>query len=153
MSRGLKLLLTLSILLNVFLVCAGVSAALWGKREFDEGKIRQPTQMQMAARTLDPAVHDQLRRFMRAKGETIRPDFAAARQVRAKAADLAAQPTFDRAGVSALLAQARASEASGRAKVDEAMLDFMATMSPDQRAKLAPGFKARPSRRASRHAK
>jgi uncharacterized membrane protein len=144
MSRGLKILLALSILLNVFLICADVAAALKWRRLLDEGTLRQPTQLAIAARTLDPKVHEGLRQFMRARSAAIRPDFDAARQDRVQAAAIASRPVFDRAAVSALLAKARAEEASGHAKSDEAVLDFMTTMPADQRAKLADGLKARP---------
>ena len=143
MSRGLKILLALSILLNVFLICADAAAFLKWRRLIDEGTLRQPTQLAISARTLDPKVHDDLRAFMRSRSTAIKPDFDAARQDRAQAAALAARPTFDRAAVSALLAKARAEEASGHAKSDEAVLDFMVNMTPDQRAKLAEGLKAR----------
>lgn len=144
MSRGLKILLALSILLNIFLICADVAAVLKWRRLMDEGTLRQPTQLAIAARTLDPKVHEDLRTFMRGRDGAIRPDFNTARQDRMQAAAIASRPTFDRAAVSALLAKARAEEASGHAKADEAVLDFMATMPVDQRAKLAEGLKARP---------
>ena len=144
MSRGMKLLLALSILLNVFLICADVAAVLKWRRLMDEGTLRQPTQLAIASRSLDPQVHESLRHFMRARLADIRPDFNTARADRLQAAAIASRPTFDRAAVSALLAKARAEEASGHAKADEAVLDFMATMPADQRAKLAEGLKARP---------
>jgi uncharacterized membrane protein len=144
MSRGLKIVLALSVLLNVFLVGADVAAVLKWRRLMDEGTLRQPTQLAIAARTLDPKMHADLRSFMRAKDASIKPDFDAGRADRAQAAAIAAKPNFDRAAVSALLAKARAEEATGHAKADEAVLDFMATMPADQRAKLAEGLKARP---------
>ncbi|HWE45127.1 MAG TPA: periplasmic heavy metal sensor [Caulobacteraceae bacterium] len=144
MSRGLKILLALSILLNVFLVCADAAAFLKWRRLIDEGTLRQPTQLAIAARTLDPKVHADLRNFMRARSGSIRTDFDAARQDRIQAAALASKPTFDRAAVSALLAKARGEEATGHAKSDDAVLDYMVNMTPDQRAKLAQGLKARP---------
>jgi uncharacterized membrane protein len=139
----MKLLLAASILLNVFLVCADVAAGLKWRRLIDEGTLRQPTQLAIAARALDPSVHESLRHYMRAHSAAIRPDFDTARADRVQAAAIASRPTFDRAAVSALLAKARAEEASGHAKADEAVLDFMATMPADQRAKLAEGLKAR----------
>jgi uncharacterized membrane protein len=144
MSRGLKILLTLSIVLNVFLLCADAAAFLKWRRLMDEGMMRQPTQLAIAARTLDPKVHEDLRNFMRARSASVRADFDAARQDRIQAAALASKPTFDRAAVSALLAKARAEEATGHGKSDEAVLDYMVNMTPDQRAKLAEGLKARP---------
>ncbi|HEY3815066.1 MAG TPA: periplasmic heavy metal sensor [Caulobacteraceae bacterium] len=143
MSRGLKIVLALSVLLNVFLIGADVAAVLKWRRLMDEGTLRQPTQLAIAARTLDPKVHADLRHFMGARSTAIKPDFNVARQDRLQAAAIASAPTFDRAAVSALLAKARAEEASGHMKADEAVLDFMATMPPDQRAKLAEGLKAR----------
>ncbi len=144
MSRNMRLLLTLSILLNVFLICADVAGWLTWQRRIEDGALRQPTQLAIAARSLDPQVHVSLRHFMRAHLAAIRPDFDAARADRLQAAAIASRPNFDRAAVSALLAKARAEEASGHAKADEAVLDFMATMPADQRAKLAEGLKARP---------
>jgi uncharacterized membrane protein len=152
MSRGMKILFTLSVLLNVFFLCACATIAFTWPRLLDEGTMHPPTPLAMAARSLDPAVHAQLRRFMRDRDAAIRPDFAAAREARARAADLAARPVFDRAAVSQELAKARGLEGQARAKVEESILDFMTTMAPDQRAKLAPGFRARPPRRPRRHA-
>jgi uncharacterized membrane protein len=146
MGRGLKTALVLSILLNVFLICGVVTAGIMGMRAINNGRLHPPTVMALAARKLDPAEHRKLRDFMEQKFAGIHPDFVAARAARVKAATLAAQPTFDRAGASAQLAVARAAELQGHAKVDEAVLDYMSTMPAEQRAKLAEGFKARPPR-------
>src|ERR1700744_4689876 len=118
MSRGLKIVLALSVLLNVFLIGADVAGVLKWRRLMDEGTLRQPTQLAIAARALDPKVHADLRNFMRGRDAAIRPDFNNGRADRLQAATVASKPTFDRAAVSALLAKARAEEASGHAKAD-----------------------------------
>jgi uncharacterized membrane protein len=145
MSRGMKTLLVISLLLNVFLLGAGVSALVFGKRLLHERAfINQPSPLNVAARSLEPEVRDKLKAHMRSQALTVRPDLMAARQARQQAAEQAAAPTFDRAAVAAKLAEARDDEARARIKLETSLLDFMQTMTPDQRAKLAPALKGRP---------
>jgi uncharacterized membrane protein len=148
MNRGLKIGLAVSILLNVFLICAGFSAAVYAHRKFNNGALPQPSPLAIAARGLDPAQRERLRQLMRVDTNGRKTDFATAREDRRKAAELAAQPNFDRPAIEAQLAAARAADQQGHTKLDAAVLDFMQTLPLDQRVKLAPGLKAPPKPRS-----
>src|SRR3569833_1894589 len=61
MSGGMKLLLGVSLVLNVFLLGAAASAAFFGKRWIHEhNQLGQPSPLTIAARSLDPAAHETL---------------------------------------------------------------------------------------------
>jgi uncharacterized membrane protein len=147
MGNGAKIALAISLVLNLFLIGAGVSAFVFRERLLhDLHGLRPPTPLNVAARALDPDVRAKLRDAMRSAALTAKPDFVAAREARMKAAELAAAPTYDRAAVKAELVEARNSETHGRGLLDDRLLDFMGTLPPDQRAKLAEALKGRPPR-------
>jgi len=149
MSGGMKLLLGVSLVLNVFLLGAAASAAFFGKRWIHEhNQLGQPSPLTIAARSLDPAAHETLKTRMRAEALVVRPDLLAAREARRQAAELAAAPTFDRAAVAAKLAEARTDETRARVALEGTLLDVMQSLTPDQRAKLAPALKGRPPKPA-----
>ncbi|MBS0295459.1 MAG: periplasmic heavy metal sensor [Proteobacteria bacterium] len=141
----MKLLLGISLVLNVFLLGAAASAVVFGKRWMHEHReLGQPSPLTIAARSLDPAAHETLKTKMRAEALVVRPDLLAAREARRQAAELAAAPTFDRAAVAAKLAEARTDETRARVALEGTLLDVMQSLTPDQRAKLAPALKGRP---------
>jgi uncharacterized membrane protein len=80
---------------------------------------------------------------MRARALEAAPDFREAREARRRAAQLAAAPEFDRKAIEAELARADAAGGRGRAKLQAAMLDFMAPLPADQRAQIAPVLQGR----------
>lgn len=149
MSARTRLLLIGSLVLNLFLIGAGVGAAIYGRRLLhDYAGERPPTPLAIAARSLAPAVRERLKAHMRGEALKVRPDFDAARQARNQAAQLAAAPVFDRNAVTERLAEARQDETRARLALEAALLDFMQTASPEDRARLAPALKGRPPRRA-----
>jgi uncharacterized membrane protein len=146
MGKGLKVALAISVLMNVFLIGAAVSAIVFRERLLgDQHWFRSPpTPLNVAAHALEPDVRARLHDAMRTEALAAKPDFVAARQARLKAAELAAAPRFDRAAVKAELDLARQAEARGRGRLEDRLLDFMGGLSVDQRAKLAAALKGRP---------
>jgi uncharacterized membrane protein len=150
-ARGLKIALVASVVLNLFLIGAGVSGAVMVRHALKErALLREGTPLFTAARTLDPELQRKLRADMQASALQAVPDFNAAREARRRAARLAAAPTFDRRAVGAELAAADAAADRGRARLQNAMLDFMQSLSPDQRARIAPALAGRRPWRAER---
>jgi uncharacterized membrane protein len=155
-GRNLKIALAASVLLNVFLLGAGASTALFlnHKAEQRAAAMRRSTPLFVAARGLDPQSQDRLRVQVQAAAKDAWGDFQQAREARAAAAGLAGAPSFDRAAVEARMQAARDAELRGRVKLEKAVLDFMAPLPAEQRARLAPALKGRSflkSRRAGEH--
>ncbi len=146
MSNGAKIALAISLVLNVFLVGAGVGAFVFRERLLHDQLKHAPTPLNVAARELSPDVRARLRDSMRSVALAAKPDFVAARQDRLKAAELAAAPTYDRTAVKTQLDQARDAETRGKNRLEDKLLDFLGTLPQDQRAKLAEALKGRPPR-------
>jgi uncharacterized membrane protein len=141
-ARTLKMLLAVSVALNLFLLGAGatmlVTRALVQRQVEDVRKPgRSDSVMALVARA-DPAVQQRVRLALRASATAARPDFEAARTARREAVALAAGPQLDRAAVQALLEQSRLAEMRGRARLESGALEVLATLEPDDRRSLSP---------------
>jgi uncharacterized membrane protein len=142
-ESGKGVALAVSLTLNVVLIAA-IVAGLWMAREAwrDRMEHRGPPLFE-AARTLPKADQDKLRADMRAAAGDARADFHQARELRRKAAQLAAAPAYDRAAVLAALRAANAAEMRGRGKLDDRLTTVFQGLSPEARKVLAPGFEHR----------
>jgi len=139
-ERGKGIALAVSVILNVVLIAA-VVAGLWMAREAWRDRLeRRGPPLFVAARTLPKADQDKLRDDMREAALAARGDFRQARELRRKAAQLAAAPTYDRAAVLAALQGANAAEVRGRGKLDDRLTTVFQALSPQARATLAPGL-------------
>jgi uncharacterized membrane protein len=140
MNGRLKLALAVSVTLNVFILGA-VGGVLYSNA-------RSPTGMAMigarhggplghAGDALNPADRAAFDRMLHDHIDAARPLLQDARGARREVLDrLSAQP-FDRAAAGAALARAGDDELKARTAIEDGILDFAATLDPQEREKLA----------------
>lgn len=135
----LAVALAISAALNLFLIGLMAGVFLLGDGARD-GARRGPPLWRMGANldeTHRQAFQGQLRRA--ARGAL--PEVLEARAARRDAYDALSREPFDRAAAGQAFARARALDNASRSRVDEAVLDFAATLPSDQRAALAEGYR------------
>lgn len=142
-ERGKTIGLAVSITLNVVLICAIVAGLYMARQAWRDRMDRRGPPLFETARTLPKADQDRLRGQMRDAARASKPEFHEARELRRKAARLAAAPTYDRAAVLAALRAANAAEMRGRDRLDERLSAVFEGLSPQARKTLAPGFEHR----------
>lgn len=145
-ARGLKIALVALVLVNVFALAALATALVELNRVEDrvaeasrrpDGERRSPRQM---LRDLDPEVRERVGAALRQSALAARPDFDESRRLRREAVAALAAPDFDPAAVADLLERSRAAEQRGRQRLEDDALALMATLEPEDRARLAPMF-------------
>jgi uncharacterized membrane protein len=139
-GRGLKIALAVSLVVNVFIIGAVAGFLL-------TPVLAPPTAQAMknptiaAGEQLNPddraAFHQMLSDASQASGPTVLDSRLARREL----IQLLKTEPFDRAGATAAMARARADDQQVRARLDEAVLDFAAKLSPQERAAMAEGFR------------
>ena len=140
-SRSLKIALAASVALNLFAAAAGVT--LWvGHADIErrlEAQHRAPRERAFNSliERLDPAVRDRVRATLRDAARAAHPDFEEARLKRREATALTRSAEFDAARVAALLAESRAAELRGRARLEADAVAVLATLDADDRAVLS----------------
>lgn len=142
-TRGLKIALAVLVLVNVFALAAlGTTLVTLNRMESrieaeprSGGERRSPRQM---LRDLDPETRERVTAALRASALAARPDFEEARRLRREALVGVTAPDFDPAVVSAALERSRAAELRGRKRIEDDALALMATLAPEDRARLAP---------------
>ena len=137
-GRWIKILLAVSLTLNLF--AAGAVAGVLIIRQQTLARAGGGDPLMSAANALAPAQRDAFRAMMGVKLQTLRPSLRDARLARRAAMTLIQTQPFDRAAASADLARARTDEATARGEVEEAILDFAASLQPDQRVAFAKGL-------------
>lgn len=140
-SRTLKIVCTVSILLNIFLVAAIVGGLVWlraGHPMIAAGSIR------LAGSELPFAERHAFRAALRETRHEIRPVILARSQARQEAAALLRAPVLDQAALNAALARTRAADMVMREHLEARAVSFAATLPPVDRAKLAEGLLKRP---------
>ena len=149
-GRTLKILLGVSLALNLFAVAGGV--ALYATRAKVERQVeaqakpgRGQSVMSMV-RGLPESERERVRQALRASAQAARPDFEAAREARREAVARAAAPDFDPVAVQTLLEQSRLAEMRGRARLESGAIAVLATLSPGDRAAMAPMLARRSAR-------
>ena len=155
-SKSLKIVLAVSVALNLFAVAGGITYVV--NRDRIERRIedqRRPGREGPLAEVLadlDPAVRQRVRTALRESALAARPDFEAARAARREAIDVAGQPTLDAARVESLLEQSRAAEMRGRTRLESGAVAVLATLTPEERKALAPILQRKgAARRAAAH--
>lgn len=146
-DRALKTALITSLLINAFLAAAVAAGGVYISSAFGErANLRQQhTPLAVVARELDPAARAQLKEAFRSVALTAAPDFREAHAARQQAADLAGASTLDAVAVEAQLAQARAAEERGRARLENGLVEFMKSQPQPTRITLATALKGRGS--------
>lgn len=135
------ILLAASVALNLFAVAAGatllVTRAQVEERVEAQHKPPRTGSPMMLIGQLDPAERDRVRDALRASALAARPDFESARQNRREAVRIASSEDFDRARVTALLAQSREAELRGRARLETDAVAVLDTLQPADRKALS----------------
>ncbi len=145
--RNLKILLAVSVLLNVFVLAAICGGLLMGHRLVHEIGPGRGNPMMRAAQHMPEAEQQAFHRQMRAVAAQTLPAITEARKARDAAADglIALKP--DAARIKQDLARARAAESLARGQMEDALVQFAVTLEPKARERLADGLR----RAAPRH--
>lgn len=142
-SRTLRILLGVSVALNLFaLAAAGAAVIRYRAVEARIEAADRPSRNRPPALALvegvDPDVREHVRETLRQSAREVRPDFEEARLKRRQAIELVRSADFDPVQVRALLEQSRAAELRGRARIESDAVGLLQTLEPDDRAALAP---------------
>ncbi|WP_454827762.1 periplasmic heavy metal sensor [Paraburkholderia xenovorans] len=144
-GRSLKIVLVVSLVLNVFLVGAIVGGAYqWFAAHGAAAPVlAQQRALRFAAQTLpagrQKAFLDSLKNARREGRQYAREG----REGRREVLRLLAAPQFDRAALDAALARTREADSHLRAQVEGGVADFAATLSPEERVQFADSLKLR----------
>ncbi|MFP6560477.1 periplasmic heavy metal sensor [Paraburkholderia sp. B3] len=144
-SRGWKVLIAGSVLLNVFLLGA-IAGGAWrwfatqGAREVQPA---QRTALRFAADDLSPERQAQFVAALKNARREGRAYAREARDDRRVVLDLLAAPQLDRAALDDALARTRTADSALRAQVESGIADYAATLTPEERVKFAEGLRQR----------
>jgi len=133
MGRSLKLLCIVSLVLNIFLLGAIAGGAYRWLAGASSVAAAQPRGVRFAAEELSNERQKQFRLALRQARRDAAPLIESARDGRQQVAGLLGAPQFDRSAVEAALAQTRASDTALRARVEDAVVGFAATLTPQER--------------------
>ena len=143
-ARSLTIALIISAALNLFLVGAGAGAWVLGQRMghgLAAPAAAQRAPLWRAGDELPPTHRDAWRAFLRERALSVAPVLRQSRVDRRGAWDMLLKPTVDVAAVKAQLARSRATDSQGRGQVEEAIVDFAATLPVDERVILMEGLR------------
>jgi len=137
-----KWLLIVSLILNIFLIgsIAGGAYKLFTSGATTVNGPLAERGLRFAADNLTPERKQAFRKALRDTRKEARPLVAAARTARSEVRALVAAPVFDREAVKAALDRTREADIALRMRIEQGLIDFTATLSPEERAKLAQGM-------------
>lgn len=139
MPRAPVIALIASVALNLFLIAAvGVVMFLGagpGRR------IQQPV-LRHAAQSLNPADRAAFLTMLRTQGRAAKPSNQRARALRLEGWGSLGDPTFDPTAAKAKLAEARNLNLATRSAVEDAVVDFAASLPPSERVALGEALRA-----------
>jgi uncharacterized membrane protein len=135
--RGLLIALIVSVAVNLFAVGAVVGALVLGPRM--HMVVRGPP-FWTAAAELPPARREAYRKMLRSDAGEVREAMREARRARRDAWRSLGEPDSQPSAVAARLDHARQLEMRARSMVERRILDFAATLPPEERAILAEGL-------------
>lgn len=144
-ERNWKFVLVGSVVLNVFMLGAiGGGAYQWFSTHRDLRAAGGPaprTALRFAADELPDARQREFAAALKA-ARTDGRDFAReGRDGRITVLDLLAAPQLDRTAIDAALERTRAADSALRAQVERSVVDFAATLTPDERVKFVDGLR------------
>jgi uncharacterized membrane protein len=131
-----------SLALNLFLI-AGIITVYAPKADGAAGWRSGHAVLHEAAMSLDPAYSRTFIALLRAEGGQSRTGNLQARTLRKQAWGALETPSFDPAQAKLKLAQARTLNEASRHRIEDAVVDFAATLPPAQRAKLGKAMSQR----------
>ncbi len=138
MSTRMKIVLAVSLILNVFLVGIAVGVFVTGARIAPAQAQRKPApNMWLAAEALPPAQRTEFRQMLRDRAAEVQPELKSVRLARREAVALISQPNYDPKAVEEALQRARAGEMHARGEIDQAFTEYLARLTPQQRAAMA----------------
>ncbi|RUV23550.1 periplasmic heavy metal sensor [Mesorhizobium sp. M7A.F.Ca.MR.228.00.0.0] len=141
--RWIRGLVIASVVLNVFLAGAFVGGAVWLRNA------KTGVSLESAGRQLPDQDRKAFREALRQVRVQSRQIILDGQQARQQAADLLQQPVMDEAAVSAALERARNADATVRTRLEQAIVDFAANTSPENRSVLAQALLRHMERRAA----
>lgn len=136
-SRRWKIALTLSILLNIFLVAGIAGGALWlrtTRPTIGAGSLR------IAGAELAKPQRRAFRTALRAARQEARPLAIADHEAREQAAAVMRAPVLDQAVLAAALSRVRDADIALRGRIEMRAVAFVATLPQADREKLADGL-------------
>ena len=138
MGGRLKILLVVSLVLNVFLAGAVAGAFIVRGRLAEMAGPPSPRGPGFGRGLQALAPEDRLafREAMRGRAAAVEPILREARAARSQAVEEFAKPTFDKAAALAALARARENEAKARAQLEDGVVAFAADLPPEKREAL-----------------
>ncbi len=147
-ARGWKVAVIGSLALNVFLLGGIAGAAyqwLTTRHAFAAAAATraEPHALRFAANDLSPERRKQFVDALREARREGRPFAQAAREGRREVLHAIGAQPFDRAALDAALARTRDADLAVRTRVETGVADFVATLSPDERAAFAQSLRSR----------
>lgn len=141
MSRRTTILaLGASLALNMFLI-AGVATVLILRGWTSQGRPGVRAPLREAARMLEPGPRATFVTLLKAQGRSVRAANRQARDLRLETWGGMGDANFDPALAKARLAQARALNQASRGQVEDAVIDFLATLPVETRGKVGLGVR------------
>jgi uncharacterized membrane protein len=137
----LVIALVASLVLNVFLLGAGAGVFTLAMRMAHESPGPRPGAFQVASRGLPEPDKQAMREMLRNAWADVRGAADQSRQLRAEAWSGLADPKPDPAAIKQKLAQSRQLDVTARTAVEEKVVDYVATLSPTDRAIVAAGLR------------
>jgi uncharacterized membrane protein len=138
--RWLIVGLVVSAALNLFLLGLGVGVVALGLNLARENAAAKPAALFWAASGMAQPAKRDTRRMLLSLRDQVRPDLQRSRTLRVQAWSELAAAKPDAAAIKAGLAQSRQIDIAVRAKVEDAIVDQVAPLSPADRAAYADGI-------------
>lgn len=135
MSKRLRILLILSLVLNLFVVGGVVgSAIMWQRAQVSRpaAALGRPA-LRQAAAALAPDYRRQFRKVFRGTIETLRPDLQAARKARQDVVALLAAQDFDGQALDAAVRRSREADMRVRVALEMRVMAFVKSLPAEQR--------------------
>lgn len=146
MSKSwVRVLVIASVVLNVFLAGAFAGGAVWLRN----AKAGAGYSLETAGGRLPEQDRKVFRKALRQVRMDSRQTILDGQQARQEAADLLQQPVVDAAALSAALERARNADVTLRTRLEQAIVDFAANTSPQNRSVLASALMRHVERRAA----
>ena len=144
-DRATKTLLVSSLVLNVFLLggIAGGAYQWFNTHAQARAVAAQPVALRYAAEALSPERQREFTDGIKLARREARSSARAARDDRLDVLRLLGAPQFDRAAIEAALNRTRDADIAVRTSVEQSVLDFAASLTPDERLKFVEGLERR----------